>query len=101
MRQTRQGVRSTKVPDEDALLEQKPTPGVKYKEVYLRVYDPTRKQMYTDQSGPFPRKSRRNKLHQCGTVENKKGEGSYRSLPTDLPTMESHGSHLPQWAYPR
>jgi hypothetical protein len=60
MRQARQGVRSTKVPDEDASLAEKTKPGVKHKDVYLRVFDATRKMMYTDQSGPFPRKSRRN-----------------------------------------
>ena len=57
MRQSRQGVRSTKVPDEDAMLGIKPTPGVKHKDVYLRVFDVTKKSMYTDQSGPFPCKS--------------------------------------------
>ncbi len=56
MRQARQGVRSTKVPDEDALLEEKPKPGIKHKDVYLRVLNATRKMMYTDQSGPFPQK---------------------------------------------
>eukprot|EP00804_Cyclotella_cryptica_P018370 CCRYP_015487-RA/>CCRYP_015487-RA protein AED:0.13 eAED:0.11 QI:0/0/0/1/0/0.5/2/0/1281 len=54
MRQARQGVRSTKIPDEDALLNFKPTPGVKHKDVYLRVYDATKKAMYTDQTGRFP-----------------------------------------------
>ncbi len=42
MRQSRQGVRSTKVVDEDAMLEAethpKPTPGIKFKDVYLRKY---------------------------------------------------------------
>ena len=69
MRQTRQGVRSTKVPDEDALLEAKPKPGVKHKDVYLRVFDATRKPMYTNQSGPFPRKSRRNNQYIMIAVE--------------------------------
>eukprot|EP00804_Cyclotella_cryptica_P017725 CCRYP_001166-RA/>CCRYP_001166-RA protein AED:0.39 eAED:0.39 QI:0/0/0/1/0/0.25/4/0/603 len=32
----RQGVRSTKVPGEGAMLEHKPTPGVRHKDVYLR-----------------------------------------------------------------
>ena len=59
MKQTRQGVRSTKVIDEDAMLNFQPSPGVKHKDVYLRVFDATKKSMYTDQSGPFPRKSRR------------------------------------------
>ena len=60
MRQARQGVHSTKVPDEDALLGEKPKPGIKHKDVYLRIFDATRKTMYTDQSGQFPHKSRRN-----------------------------------------
>jgi hypothetical protein len=58
MKQTRQGVRSTKVIDEDAMLEAethpKPTPGVKIKDVYLRVFDTSKKAMYTDQPGRFP-----------------------------------------------
>eukprot|EP00804_Cyclotella_cryptica_P008147 CCRYP_004624-RA/>CCRYP_004624-RA protein AED:0.13 eAED:0.13 QI:0/0/0/1/0/0/3/0/1209 len=69
MRQTRQGVRSTKVPDKDALLEAKPKPGIKHKDVYLRVFDATRKPMYTDQSGPFPRNSRRNNQYIMIAVE--------------------------------
>ena len=69
MRQSRQKVRSTKVPDEDAMLEIKPTPGVKHKDVYLRVFDVTKKSMYTDQSGPFPRKSRRNNQYIMVAVE--------------------------------
>jgi hypothetical protein len=54
MRQARQGVRSTKTWDEDANLNFKPTPGVKHKDAYLRVYDATKKSMYTDQTGRFP-----------------------------------------------
>eukprot|EP00804_Cyclotella_cryptica_P003263 CCRYP_010497-RA/>CCRYP_010497-RA protein AED:0.29 eAED:0.28 QI:0/0/0/1/0.33/0.25/4/0/732 len=65
----RQGVRSTKVPDEDAMLEHKPTPGVRHKDVYLRVFGATKKPMYTDQSGPFPRKSRRNNQYVMIAVE--------------------------------
>ena len=54
MRQTRQGVRSTKVIDEDAVLNFRPTPGVKHNDVYLWVYDATKKSMYSDQTGRFP-----------------------------------------------
>ncbi|KAL7501936.1 LOW QUALITY PROTEIN: hypothetical protein ACHAXN_000591, partial [Cyclotella atomus] len=54
MKQSKQGVRSTKVIDEDAMLEFKPTPGVKHKDVYLRVFDATKKTMYSDQTGKFP-----------------------------------------------
>ncbi len=45
MKQKKQGVRSTKVIDKDAMLEAamlpKPTPGVNFKDVYFRVYDTT------------------------------------------------------------
>ncbi len=58
MKQSRQGVRSTKVIDEDAMLEAemhpKPIPGVKLKDIYLRVLDTTKKAMYTNQPGRFP-----------------------------------------------
>jgi hypothetical protein len=58
MRQSRQGVRLTKVIDKDPMLEAethpKPTPGVKIKDVYLRVFDATKKAMYTNQPGRLP-----------------------------------------------
>ena len=53
MKQTKQGVRSTKVLDEDTLLTN-PTPGIKHKDAYLRVFDMTKKTMFTDQTGRFP-----------------------------------------------
>ena len=55
MRQQRQGVRSTKILDEEATSARaNPTPGAKHRDVYLRVYDATKKAMYTDQTGHFP-----------------------------------------------
>ncbi len=58
MKQTKQGVRSTKVIDEDAMLKAEaipqPKPGVKHKDVYLRVFDTTKKVMYTNQPSRFP-----------------------------------------------
>ncbi len=53
MKQTKQGVRSTKVIDEDAMLDSAPSPEVKHKDVYLHVFDGTKKAMYTDQMGKF------------------------------------------------
>ncbi len=38
----------------EAETHPKPTPGVKIKDVYLRVFDTTKKAMYTDQPGRFP-----------------------------------------------
>ncbi len=43
MKQTKQGVRSTKIVDEDAMLGFKQQPGVKHKDVYLMVFDATKK----------------------------------------------------------
>ncbi len=58
MKQTMQGVRSTKVIDEDAMFKAEamlqPKPGVKHKAVYLWVFNATKKVMYTDQPGHFP-----------------------------------------------
>jgi hypothetical protein len=57
MKQTKQGVRSKKVIDEDAMLKAEailqPKPGVKHKDVHLQVFDATKKAMYTDQPGRF------------------------------------------------
>jgi hypothetical protein len=48
----------TKVTDEDTTLKAKthpkPTPGIKLKDIYLQVFDTTKKAMYTDQPGRFP-----------------------------------------------
>ncbi len=38
----------------EAETHPKPTPGIKLKDVYLRVFDMTKKAMYTDQPGRFP-----------------------------------------------
>ena len=69
MRQTRQGVRSTKVVDEDAMLLASPSPGVKHKDVYLRVFDSTKKTLYTDQTGRFPITSARGNKYIMVAVE--------------------------------
>jgi hypothetical protein len=69
MRQTRQGVRSTKVIDEDALLGPQIQPGVKHKDVYLRVFDATKKTMYSDQTGRFPITSARGNKYIMVAVE--------------------------------
>eukprot|EP00956_Cyclotella_meneghiniana_P007408 scaffold10112_cov34-Cyclotella_meneghiniana.AAC.1 len=64
------------------MLEFNPTPGVKKKDVYLRVFDATRKNMYTDQSGPFPIKSRRKHQYIMVAVEL---DGNYIDAePSDL-----------------
>ncbi len=54
MKQTKQGVRSTKVVDEVAMLGFKPSPGVKHKDVYLQTFNATKKKMYSNQTGRFP-----------------------------------------------
>ncbi len=54
MKQTKQGVRSTKVVDEEAMLGYQPKPGVKHKDVYLKIFDATKKLMFSNQTGKFP-----------------------------------------------
>jgi hypothetical protein len=69
MKQTKQGIRSTKVVDEDAMLAARHSPGVKHKDVYLRTFDATKKQMYTDQTGKFPITSARGNKYIMVAVE--------------------------------
>jgi hypothetical protein len=58
MKQTKQAIRSMKVIDKDGMLEAemfpKPPPGVKFKDVYLWMFDTTKKAMYTNQPGCSP-----------------------------------------------
>jgi hypothetical protein len=54
MKQIKQGVRSTKVVDKDAMLGYQPKPGVKHKDVFLKVFDATKKSMFSNQMGKFP-----------------------------------------------
>jgi hypothetical protein len=53
MKQIKQGVRSTKVIDEDAMLEFKPMPGVKHSRMCTFVCLIQQKAMYSDQTGKF------------------------------------------------
>ena len=53
MKQMKQGIRSTKIVDEDAMLGFNQQPGVKHKDVYLMVFDATKKSMFSDQMGKF------------------------------------------------
>jgi hypothetical protein len=54
MKQTKQGVRSTKVLDQDAMIGFQPKPGVKQKDIYLTAFDATKNSMFSDQTGKFP-----------------------------------------------
>jgi len=54
MKQTKQGVRSTKIVDKDAMLGFKQQPVIKHKDVYLMVFDATKKSMFSDQMWKFP-----------------------------------------------
>ena len=69
MKQIKQGVRSTKVVDEDVMHMFKATPGRKHKDVYLRVFDATKKTTYTDQTGRFPITSSRGNKYLMVAVE--------------------------------
>jgi len=69
MKQTKQGVRSTKIVDEDEMLAFKPQPSVKHKDVYLMVFDATKKSMFSDQTGKFPITSARGNKYIMVAVE--------------------------------
>jgi hypothetical protein len=70
MRQQRQGVRSTKMVDEDATSEGfQQAPGIKHKDVYFWVYDATKRTMYTDQTGRVPIVSSRGNKYIMVAVE--------------------------------
>jgi hypothetical protein len=51
MNQTKQGVRSTNIVGKDAMLGFKQQPGVKHKDVYLMVFDATKKLIFSNQTG--------------------------------------------------
>jgi hypothetical protein len=69
MKQTKQGVRSTKIVDEYAMLGFKQQPGLKHKDVYLMVFDATKKSMFSDQIGKFPITSARGNKYIMVAVE--------------------------------
>ena len=52
MKHIQQGLQSTK--PKPTLPPFTPMPGLKHRDAYLRVYDTTKKTMYTDQTGCFP-----------------------------------------------
>ncbi|KAL7475055.1 hypothetical protein ACHAW6_000989, partial [Cyclotella cf. meneghiniana] len=68
MKQSKQGMRSTKVIDED-IPQIKQTPDIKHKDVYLRVFNATKKSVYTDQTGRFPIQSSRGNKYIMVAVE--------------------------------
>ncbi len=69
MKQTKQGVRSTKEVDKDAMLGLQHKPGIKHKDVYLIVFNATKKSMYSDQTGKFPITSARGNKYIMVAVE--------------------------------
>jgi hypothetical protein len=69
MKQMKQGVRSTKVLDEDAMIGFQPMPRVKQKDVYLTAFDATKKLMFSNQMGNFPITSARGNKYIMVAVE--------------------------------
>ena len=82
MKQQRQGTRSTKPkmtnpsdsepnnPASEATPNESTTqPGIKHRDVYLHVYDATKRSMYTDQTGKFPIVSARGNQYIMVAVE--------------------------------
>jgi hypothetical protein len=54
MKQTKQGIRWTKIVDEDAMFGFNQQPGIKHKDVYLMVFNATKKSKCSNQTGKFP-----------------------------------------------
>ena len=69
MKQTKQGVRSTKIVDKDTMLGFKQQPGVKHKDVYLMVFDTTKKLMFSNQTGKISITSARSNKYIMVVVE--------------------------------
>jgi hypothetical protein len=69
MKQTKQGVISTKIVYADAMLGFKQQPGVKHKDVYLMVFNATKKLMFFGQTGKFPITSARGNKYIMVAVE--------------------------------
>ena len=102
MKQTKQGVRSTKIVDEDAMLGVKQQPGVKHKDVYLMVFDATKKSMFSNQTGKFPITSARGNKYIMVAVEldgiismaNRSSHGQQNHSPRHIKPFSSIGRQL-------
>jgi hypothetical protein len=68
MKQSKQGMLSTKAIDE-VIPQVKQTPGVKHKDVYLRVFNATKTSVYTNQTGKFPIQSSQGNMYIMVAVE--------------------------------
>ena len=112
MKQTKQGVRSTKIVDKDAMLGFKQQPGVKHKDVYLIVFDATKKLMFSDQTGRFPITSACGNKYIMVAVEldgnyidgKQLRHGQKNHLPKlikPFSALEGDWSHLPKLAHTR
>jgi hypothetical protein len=96
MKQTKQGVRSTKVLDEDAMLDSAPSPGVKHKDVYLRMLDGTKKAMYTNQTGKSPITSAQGNNYIMVAVENQSSQERQRHSLMNTRQSSNNGRPLEQ-----
>jgi len=103
MKQTKQGVRSTKIVDVDAMLSFKQQPSVKHKDVYLMVFNATKKSMFSNQTGKFPITSARGNKYIMVAVELDGNyidcEPTYQSLSSHFSVLEGNWSHLPELAH--
>jgi hypothetical protein len=110
MKQTKQGVRSTKIVDEDAMLGFKQQPGAKHKDVYLMVFDATKKSMFSDQTGKFPITSARGNKYIMVAVEldgnyidgeplqSRSAKSLNQSVSSHFSALESDRSYMPELA---
>jgi len=109
MKQTKQGVRSTKVVDADTMLGSQQQPGVKHKDVYLLIFDATKKSMYSDQTGKFPITSARGNKYimvaveldgnyiDCKPIQSRKAKALTNAYQAIFRHWKSTGVICPNW----
>ena len=89
------------------MLGFKQQPGVKHKDVYLMVFDATKKLMFSDQTGKFPITSARGNKYIMVAVEITLivnatvtvSKITYQSISSHFSALENNWSHLPELAH--
>ena len=91
------------------MLGFKQQPGVKHKDVYLMVFDSTKKSMVSDQMGKFPITLARGNKYIMVAVEITLivnatvtvSKITYQSISSHFSALEGDWSHLPELAHTR
>jgi hypothetical protein len=102
MKQTKQGVRSTKA---DAMLSFQQKPGIKHKDVHSLIFDATEKSMYSDQTGNFPITSAQGnkyimvvvELDGCKPIQSRKAKALTNTCTAIIRCWKTTGVICPNW----